>query len=80
MATEVITKTMCDSCKREYRRPGAEGDIPPIGWFELCLTERRDIRGWTNAWRLTLTLCPVCASSVRAVVGRPVVQEAFDAE
>ena len=64
MATNVVTKTVCDRCGKTHERPGAEGDTPPVNWFDFDLTRRLPGEGWTNNKATRATLCVNCGKAI----------------
>ena len=64
MATEVLTKSVCDVCGVSNVRAGAEGGVPPAQWSELVLTKRFHGEGWSHSVSSKRQLCPNCAMKV----------------
>ena len=66
MAVQVITRSVCDRCKRTEDRSGAHGDTPPVRWALVTITYRQsDAPGWSDSYRHSLILCGDCAGDVK---------------
>lgn len=82
MSTHVDTTSRCDRCDYEYVMPGAEGNFPPVGWWEMRIGERAPGAGWSGGGRKhVMQFCGGCASDVLRFAERnPVADRVVAAE
>ena len=67
MSAEFITRSNCDRCDILEEHPGAESDLPPIGWATISFDRRLEGSGWTNNEQLLSgILCPGCQALLLA--------------
>lgn len=65
MASVVQTVTKCGICGAVDIRPGAELNMPPVGWSVITMKVREEGEGWTHSYRqIDDHICASCASAI----------------